>query len=117
MNLLNGKLVQVQRYQGTICEYHALDQLLSRLMGIEREEIKVAKDALVKLEESIQTLIHDLTPKDFEILIDILFREAGLQRVSILGGKQAVLDLDLVSPITGKRFGIQIKAKAQQTGL
>ena len=49
---------------------------------------------------------------DFEILIDLIFRQAGWQRVSKLGGIQKTIDLDLLSPIMEERYAVQVKSQA-----
>ena len=41
-----------------------------------------------------------------------IFRQAGLRRVSPLGETLKTLDLELVSPLTGERYGVQIKSRA-----
>jgi len=112
LNQLSGKLLRVQRYQGTICAVIEFDYLLQKLKGVVRADVRAAQKALTELEQSIEIIIRDLTPKDFEILIDLIFRQAGWQRAGILGGPQKTLDLELLSPITSERFGVQIKAEA-----
>ena len=112
MGRLSGKLLRVQRFQGTICTIKEREYLVQKITGAIRPEVERTKNALVELERSIQTIIEDLTPKDFEILIDLIFREAGWRRVSVLGESQKTLDLDLISPITGEHYGVQIKAEA-----
>lgn len=112
MGQLSGKLLKVQRFQGTICTIKERDYLVQKITGTLRPEVKVARNAQIELEKSIQIIIEDLTPKDFEILVDLIFREAGWRRVSVLGESQKTLDLDLISPITGERYGVQIKSEA-----
>jgi hypothetical protein len=55
-----------------------------------------------------------LHPKDFEILVDLIFRQAGWQRVSVLGETQKLIDLDLLSPVTSERYAVQVKSKANR---
>ena len=62
------------------------------------------------LEEKVELLIRELHWKDFEVLVDLIFRQVGWQRNSELGKTQKTLDLDLLSPINSERYGIQIKS-------
>jgi len=50
--------------------------------------------------------------KDFERLIDLIFRNAGWQRISELGQVQRTIDLELVNPITGERAVAQVKSES-----
>jgi hypothetical protein len=117
MSRLSGKLLRVQRFQGTICNIKEREYLIQKITGAVRPEVTIARNAQLELEKSIQMIIKDLTPKDFEILVDLIFREAGWRRVSVLGESQKTLDLDLISPITGERYGIQIKSEASEKEL
>lgn len=109
---LSGKLLAIQRYPGTICKVKESEYIVNKINGIDSPEIIEATQALSQLEQKIEAVIRKLTWQDFELLIDLLFRQSGLQRLSALGGTQKTLDLDLLSPITSERFGIQVKAKA-----
>jgi hypothetical protein len=59
-------------------------------------------------------LIRNLTWKDFELLVDLVFSNAGWQRVSVLGKTEKNIDLDLRSPVTGERVMVQIKAASDK---
>ena len=112
MSQLSGKLLRVQRFQGTICSVKEFDYLVQKIKGVVRKEVEITKKTLLELEQNIEAIIRDFTPKDFEILIDLIFRQAGWQRVSVLGETQKTLDLYLTSPITNERYGVQIKSEA-----
>lgn len=109
---LSGKLLRVQRFQGTICAVKEFDYLLDKIRGVARSDVLSARKSLSELEQNIEAIIRDLTPKDFEILIDLIFRQAGWQRAGVLGESQKTLDLELSSPITSTRYGVQIKSEA-----
>jgi Restriction endonuclease len=50
--------------------------------------------------------------KDFETLVDLVFRAAGWRRVSVLGQQAKACDLELREPITGRRYVVQVKSQA-----
>lgn len=112
MDLLSGSLLSMQGFRGTICSVHEFKYLVNKINGTMPKEVEEAQITLSELENKLEVIIRDLHWKDFEILIDLIFRQAGWQRVSPLGETQRTLDLDLLSPITGDRYGVQIKSKA-----
>jgi hypothetical protein len=109
---LSGKLLAVQGFRGTICSVKEADYLVRKINGLTPPEAEDAREALTHLEQKIQAIICRLDWKDFEVLVDLIFRQAGWQRVTELGQTQKTLDLDLLSPITSERFVVQVKAKA-----
>lgn len=86
------------------------DYVLAKINARELPEIKAAKDALRGLEDRVAALIKLLHWKDFETLVDLIFHQAGWQRIGVLGKTQKTLDLDLLSPVTHERCIIQIKS-------
>jgi hypothetical protein len=112
MSRLSGKLLAMQGFKGTICSVSEHKYLVNKINGIEPPQAKEASAAVLQLEKKIEAVICSLTWKDFELLIDFIFRQAGWQRVSVLGGSMKSIDLDLISPITDERFGVQVKAAA-----
>ena len=112
MDRLSGKLLAVQRYQGTICSVHAFDYLVNRINGTLPPQVKEAEEAYSNLMTKLEPLIRDLHWRDFETLMDLIFRQAGWQRLGKAGGPQKTIDLDLFVPITAKRYAVQIKSQA-----
>jgi len=45
-------------------------------------------------------------------LCDLIFTQAGWQRISSLGKTQKSIDMELLSPVTGKRAVVQVKSQA-----
>ncbi len=111
---LSGRLVMLQRFQGTICSVmgERLEYLKRKINSEVEPEVEAAKLARSSLEEAVKVIVGKLHWRDFEILIDLILREAGWRRISELGGSQTPFDLELRAPITGKRYGVQIKSQA-----
>src|ERR1035437_887225 len=97
---LSGALTKVQGFRGTICAVDQATYLLKRLNGQLLEEVGHAVDCLDQLERSLPPLIQKLGWKDFELLCDLIFTQAGWQRVSSAGKVQKTIDLELVSPVS-----------------
>ena len=102
----------MEGFRGTICSVKEFEYLKQKINGRGPEYVRKTEAALTELEKRIETLIRNLHWMDFEILVDLIFRQAGWQRVSELGMRLKTLDLDLISPITAERFGVQVKSKA-----
>lgn len=107
-----GVLSKIQRYQGTVCRVRAL-QTLKRLVNAESspeyDEIAKCRNALIK---SVENGIRKLHWKDFETFVDLVFRESGWRRLSMVGGTMKFADLELADPITKDRYQVQIKSQA-----
>lgn len=114
MASLRGSLLAMQGFRGTICVVREFSYLLTRIGGASSPEVKRAENALVQLIQCLEAVIRTLTWQDFELLIDLIFRQAGWQRVSVLGATMKGIDLELISPITAERFGVQVKSEANR---
>jgi hypothetical protein len=109
---LSGALTKVQGFRGTICKVEAADYLIRKLNGEIQPEVAKAEQALNELECSLVPLIRRLGWKDFELLTDLVFTQAGWQRLGSLGKTEKSIDLDLMSPVTDKRAFVQVKSQA-----
>jgi len=59
-------------------------------------------------------MIQLLTPKDFELLVDLLFSSSGWRRLGVLGKTTKTVDLELELPSTRERPFVQIKSATTQ---
>lgn len=114
---LSGALLRMQGFRGTICKVKELKYLVEKINGVVHPEIENALKAKAKFEKNIEILISKLTWQDFELLVDLLFRQAGWQRMGVLGKTVKTIDLDLYSPITDERFLVQVKSSANLSKL
>lgn len=109
---LSGRLLSMEAYRGTICNVRAYDYLVRKINDESSPEEKAATEARKQMTQAVEKIIGRLHWKDFELLIDLIFREAGWQRTSVVGGPQEAIDLELSSPIHGESYTVQIKSKA-----
>jgi hypothetical protein len=109
---LSGKLLALQAFRGTICKVEHLEYLQHKINGTVTPEARAAQEVRAGFQTTLESLIKQLHPKDFEILVDLLFRQAGFRRISVLGETEKKIDLDLVAPITEHRYAVQVKSKA-----
>ena len=114
LDRISGKFQQVRRFQGTICSVD-LEYAKNRINGKVPQTVLLAKEALDGLQERLIPLIRALTWKDFELFVDLVFTNAGWQRISVLGKTQKTLDLDLKAPVTGERAMVQVKSASDRS--
>jgi hypothetical protein len=112
VNDLPGKIAQLQGFRGTVCRVQETE-LLRRVLDGSRSSLASGIAAQRKLLcGHLQRAICELHWKDFETLVDLVFRHAGWVRVSVLGQHAKAYDLELREPITGDRYVVQVKSQA-----
>lgn len=111
---LSGKLVKTKGFRGTICRLDepAFKYLVDQINGRRPSEVIEAELARSKLASTVEVIITHLHWRDFELLVDLIFSQAGWKRISELGGKQKTLDLVLEQPITRQQCAVQVKSEA-----
>jgi hypothetical protein len=109
---LSGRLLKVQGFRGTICRLAEFQYLMDKINAAEPADVKEAEEAFNMLKEKLAVIIKQLQPKEFELLIDLIFRNAGWHRLGVVGKTTKTIDLALVHPITGERAVIQIKCQS-----
>lgn len=109
---ISGSLLALQGFRGTICSVHERDYLVRKINSENSTQEQRALAAHQELIDSIGAIIQSLNWKEFELLNDLIFREAGWQRVGEVGRIQKGIDLDLYSPITNQSFHVQVKSEA-----
>ncbi len=113
---IDGRVNAIQGYRGTICELNPQDMrtyLVNKINGSVSHEVANAVNHLERLKQSVKELVRGLHWKDFELLTDLIFSRTGLQRVSLLGGTEKDIDLELLAPVTGRRAFVQVKSQAE----
>jgi len=112
MDIISGKLLKVQGFRGTICTVKENEYAVSKINAEVLPEVREAKKAFEELKGKLSLLIKNTQWKEFEVLIDLIFRQAGWQRVSAVGKMQKTLDLELFAPVTAEKAIVQIKAES-----
>ena len=110
---ISGKLLKTQGFRGTICSVPEQKYALAKINCEQMKEVIEVEQAMFNLKTKLTFLIQNLQWKDFETLVDLIFRQAGWQRVGDTGKTQKTLDLELFAPVTGERAIVQIKAQSE----
>lgn len=117
LNELPGKLAMLQGFRGTVCRVHEHD-LLARVLSGERSELAESISSHRRaLAGVMEQAIRALHWKDFETLVDLVFRDTGWERVSVLGQQARGYDLELREAVTGDRYVVQVKSQARRADL
>lgn len=113
-SILSGQLLKTIGFRGTVCSIDkAVEKyLIARINGETPAHIQTAIDASNTLKKALTELIRALTWKDFELFVDLIFRQAGWQRTSDLGKNQKAMDLEIQSPVTNERAMVQVKSSS-----
>lgn len=109
---LSGRLLRTQGFRGTICKVAEFDYLIDKINSHESKDVAETEYAFNNLREKLAVIIKKLQPKEFELLIDLIFRNAGWQRLGVVGKTVKTIDLAIVHPITGERAVVQIKTQS-----
>ena len=114
---LPGKLAKLQGFRWTTCKVNE-QEILQRIIEGSRSELanQIAhnRDALCR---QLKEAITELHWKDYETLVDLIFRHSGWQRVSVLGQQAKGYDLLLSEPILNNRIVVQVKSQADNKDL
>lgn len=111
-DILNGRLLATKGFMGAICDVKETRYLIDKLNGRLSPDVLYAQKSLANLANKLEPLIRGLNEDDFEILIDLIFRQGGFYRTGKLGGTQKDIDLDLINPVSGERVMVQVKSRA-----
>jgi hypothetical protein len=109
---LAGSLTKSAAYRGTSFELGKTTSayVVRRINGEQSPEVERGLAALKAVRASARELIALLEPRDFELLVDLVFTSSGWRRLGTVGGTQKTLDLDVFLPSTRERAFIQVKS-------
>jgi hypothetical protein len=108
---LSGSLLAVQAFRGTICAVEP-SYVLNEINCVDAPRHAAAATAFAALIDSLQPIVEGLHPRDLEVLVDLIFRNGGWQRVGVLAETETDIDLALESAVTGERIAVEVKARA-----
>lgn len=116
-NQIPGRIAQLQGFRGTVCSVREVEALSRLLRGETSDQYQQLEARRASLAEAVAGALRQLHWKDFETLVDLLFRQAGWRRRSVLGETMKYLDLELEEPITRDAYQVQVKSRADKADL
>jgi hypothetical protein len=113
-NQIPGRLSKIQRFSGTICSLGKEEMAdLERLANAEATaEFRAVTDAKAVLVHHVAAGLSLLHWKDFELLVDLVFRNAGWRRATVVGESMKYVDMELEEPVTHDLYQVQVKSDA-----
>jgi hypothetical protein len=114
-NQIPGSISQLQGFRGTVCRVREKETLIRLLAGERSVDFGTLVMSRNAFTANIAKAITHLHWKDFELLVDLVFRQSGWRRVSALGKTMKFVDLELEDPITGDRYQVQVKSRAAKS--
>jgi hypothetical protein len=111
-NQIPGRISQLQGFRATVCRVRDRDGLLRLLSGERSTEFLALAESKKNLIAKIASAIKTLHWKDFELLVDLVFRQSGWRRVSTVGERMKSVDIELEDQITGDQYQVQVKSQA-----
>lgn len=109
-----GSLSKLQGFRGTVCRVKEVDTLHRLLNSQHSEAFEAITNASESLAAEVEQGLKLLHWKDFETLVDLIFRGAGWRRVSMAGETMKYADLELEEPMTGDVYQVQVKSTASR---
>lgn len=107
-----GRIAKLQGFRGTICKVRETDELAHLINKQHSSEYAAIMHSKEDLCRHVENGLQRLHWKDFETLVDLLFRATGWRRVSVLGETMKFSDIELEEPITGEMYQVQVKSTA-----
>jgi hypothetical protein len=111
---LSGRLLKTQAYRGTVCRVPESEYLIRKINCEISAPLAQAIAAREHLALMILPLIQQLQPKDFELLVDLLFSTSGWRRLDATGGTLKLVDIVLQLPTTNEKAYVQVKSVAKR---
>lgn len=111
---LDGRVTKVQGFRGTICGVDLSKYLIKKINGETVSIVEKTDENIKELRLNIKELIKGLHYNDFELLMDLIFTNLGLKRMSVLGKTEKDIDIDLLNPINQNRIFVQIKSRSNK---
>jgi hypothetical protein len=110
---LSGNLTKVRGFQGTSFSLSD-DQktyLITRLSGRVPAYIEQIDQARALMVQAVKCAIKSLQPKDFELLVEIIFSRTW-RRIGQAGGNEKFIDITFEDPLNpDKRVAVQVKSE------
>lgn len=110
INNISGRISKIQGFRGTVCKVKEVKELVRLINSEESPEYISIFESRKRLYCDVEKAIKLLHWKDFETLVDLVFRATGWRRVSVLGEMMKFSDIELEDPINNEFYQVQVKS-------
>jgi len=112
INNISGRISKLQGFRGTVCKVKEIDELVRLINSEDSPEYLAIKKSKTLLCRNVEKALKLLHWKDFETIVDLVFRGVGWRRVSVLGETMKFSDIELEDPINNDFYQVQIKSSS-----
>jgi hypothetical protein len=110
---ISGNLTKTKGYRSSLCVPDAAEYAWNKIHAQQSQELIQFEKDYVALKKSTIALIQKLSWQDFELLIDLIFRNAGFQRLGHIGKNNKTIDLSLLHPLNNEKLFVQVKSSTE----
>ena len=114
---LPGVVTSTSGYRATVCEPSGWREILRIIRNEADEDAHAASLAREAYEAAVSRLVARLSPKDFEVLIDLILSRTGWARLAKLGGATEGIDVEVENAAADEIAFVQVKSSADQATL
>jgi hypothetical protein len=114
---LPGTVTTVAGFKGTVCTPRAWQEILRVIQDEKNPDAALAAAARGKYKQAVEKVVKQLSPQDFEQLIDLILARTGWARISTLGKTLEGIDLEVENRTADEIAFVQVKCSAGQKEL
>jgi hypothetical protein len=111
---LPGTVGMVAGYRATVCEPRGAQQILRIVRGEKDPKVEAADEARQAYARTVASLVADLRPKDFEVLVDLILARTGWARTQKVGGPLEGIDIEVENDAAREIAFVQVKSSGDQ---
>lgn len=111
---LPGSVTRTAGFKGTVCTPKDWQAVLRLIRDEKDPDAIIAANARSEYQSATLKMIQRLSPKDFELLIDLILTRAGWVRTSTVGKTLEGVDIDAENLAVREVAFVQIKSSADQ---
>jgi len=111
---LPGTVTRVSGFRGTVCEPKDWQTVLRIIQGEKDPVATKAAEARKQYRDAVLATIKRLSPKDFELLVDLILVRTGWARISTLGKTREGIDIEAENLTADEIAFVQVKSSASQ---
>jgi hypothetical protein len=111
---LPGTVTATAGFRATVCTPRGWHSILRLIKDETDPDASNAAKGRHAYELAVNKVVKRLSPKDFELLIDLILARTGWERICTLGGTREGTDLEAENPTAAEIAFVQVKSSATQ---
>ena len=107
---LPGVVAKTAGFRGTVCQPGGAVAARRIIVGERDPDVAAADTARLAYIDVIERVVKRLSPRDFEVLVDLLMARTGWARIAKLGGTREGVDVEAQNAATNEIAYVQVKS-------